>query len=388
MQRSGRWSGLIAISALLAFSAAAPTMADITSDRAAAILMWPEVDYFDESILEDPFPGVIDTIIQISNTSAESVLVHCFYENANAHCTNTGDVCLAGLDGVDNRFGCCDGESCGVCEPGWVETDFRVRLTPRQPLGWRASEGRATFPLSGAPGNTGPDGSSNAGSRIPPLPENPYTGLLKCIAINDDGTPSDRNVLKGEATIVVFEQDIDVDDDSEYTVAKYNAIGVEAIEGNVNDDRELVLGGPDAEYNGCPNFLILNHFFDLGENPVTGDPMNTGVVLVPCTQDLLRQIPGTAVVQYLVYNEFEQRFSTSRGVDCKFEQLLSQIDTNDRDRSIFSAGVSGTLVGQTRMNPIGSGLLGVAIELTGDSLAAFNLHYQGDRPDPDVITLP
>ncbi|MFN8640745.1 MAG: hypothetical protein U0802_03460 [Candidatus Binatia bacterium] len=29
--------------------------------------------------------------------------------------------------------------------------------------------------------------------------------------------------------------------------------------GAVNDDNVLVLGGPDAEYNGCPNFLILNH---------------------------------------------------------------------------------------------------------------------------------
>jgi hypothetical protein len=380
----------------LAVAVAAPAAADITSDRAAAILMWPEVDYFDEAILEDPTPGIIDTIIQISNTSAESVLVHCFYENANSHCTNTGDVCFGGAAGSAGPFDCCDGESCGVCKSGWVETDFRIRLTPRQPLGWRASEGLSTFPLSGAPGSTGPDGSSNAGSRVPPAPENPYTGLLKCIAINDDGTPSDRNVLKGEATLVVFEAAEDEattsgddDDDIEvHTIGKYNAVGIQAIEGNVNDDRELVLGGPDAEYNGCPNFLILNHFFDLGNNPVTGDEMNTGVVLVPCTQDLRRQIPGTAVVQYLVYNEFEQRFSTSRGVDCKFERLISEIDTTDRERSIFSAGVSGTLVGQTRMNPIGSGLLGVAVELTGDDIAAFNLHYQGDRPDPDIITLP
>jgi hypothetical protein len=393
-QRSDRWSWFIAVGAVLALGMAAPAAADITSDRAAAILMWPDVFYSQEVGEDDP--EITDTIIQLSNTSAESILVHCFYENANSHCSNTGDVCTVpelDPDEADSAADCCTGESCGVCRPGWVETDFRIRLTPRQPLGWRASEGRSSFPLSGAPGSTGPDGSSNAGSRIPPLPENPYTGLLKCVAINDDGTPSDRNVLKGEASLVVYEAggaDSD-DDDSEYTIAKYNAIGVEAIEGNVNDDSQLVLGGPDAEYNGCPNFLILNHHFDLGENPVTGEEMNTRLVLVPCTQDLLRQIPGTAIVQYLVYNEFEQRFSTSRAVDCKFEEWISQIDTTDPDRSIFSAGVSGTQVGQTRMNPIGSGLLGVAVEFQEsdrDDLAAFNLHYQGDRPDPDLITLP
>ena len=46
---------------------------------------------------------------------------------------------------------------------------------------------------------------------------------------------------------------------------------------------------------------------------MTGDRMtHASSPLVPCANDYLRQIPGDAVVQYLVYNEFEQRFSTSR----------------------------------------------------------------------------
>jgi len=265
-------------------------------------------------------------------------------------------------------------------------------------------QGLSTFPLSGRAGEVGPDGSSNAGSRIPPVPERVFNGELKCIAVNDDGTPSDRNVLIGNATRLI----------NGPQVAKSNALGFRAIEGAVNDDRELVLGGPDAEYEGCPNFLILNHFFDLGGNPAADGWFSfTRLVLVPCTQDLLRQVPGTSVVQFLVYNEFEQRFSTSRHVSCKADYLLSNIDTTDRERSIFSAGVAGTLSGQSRLNPIGSGLVGVAtesllaappvegfipdysgrailerIEDGGGSMADINIHEQGDRPEADLITLP
>jgi hypothetical protein len=99
--------------------------------------------------------------------------------------------------------------------------------------------------------------------------------------------------------------------------------------------------------------------------------------------------PGAAVVQYLVFNEFEQRVSTSKPFDCKFISLISNIDTTQNERSIFSAGVAGTLTGQTRLNAIGSGVLGVATEIHDlAAIADFNLHYQGDRTDPDFIILP
>jgi len=378
----------VAASALLV---SGPAGAVMTSDQAAAIVLWPDVLHN-----QDEDGEVFDTVLQLSNTSSEAILVHCFYENANSRCTNTGQVCSTGeVEPNSNEAGpqlCCVNDFCGRCLPGWVETDFRVRLTPRQPLGWRASEGLSAFPLTGVFGSTGPDGSSNAGSRIPPLPENPFTGLLKCVAINDDGTPSDRNVLKGEATYITYEED-----DEEINVSKYNAVGLQAIPGAVNADKKLCLGGgggepcPDGpEYDGCPNFLLMDHFFDRGFSPVVADQrLFTRLVLVPCTQDLLRQIPGESVIQFLVYNEFEQRFSTSRTARCKFETFLSSIDTTDPERSIFSAGVAGTLAGQTRMNPIGSGQIGVAMEFLGeDTSSYYNIHYQGDRPDADLITLP
>jgi len=289
---------------------------------------------------------------------------------------------------------------CGVCLPGWNETDFNIQITPFQPLGWLASDGVAgfdsippvslgTFPLDGVH-SFGIGGSSNAGSRIPGVPEEPFLGSLRCIAVDEDGVPVDRNVLKGETTLGFF-FDSPTPGDDFINVGKSNAVGIQAIEGQVNDDNVLVLGGPEPEYNGCPNVLILNHFFDFAEDPIIDDGSEVVTILnlVPCSEDYLHQIPGSAVVQYLVYNEFENRFSTSRPMQCNQFQVLSSIDTTQNQRSIWSAGVAGTLTGQTRINPIGGGLLAVAHELHEEAgLADFNVHFQGDRTDPDFIVLP
>lgn len=368
--RQGRWVGwsmALSLGALVGF--AMPAKAGVVSDRAAAILHWPDV-VVGTSDWDD-------TLIQLSNTSNDPVNLHCFYINANSHCSNDGSVCETPGD-------CCSGGVCGVCLPGWNETDFRIRLTPQQPIGWLASEGLSSFPIDGIV-RQGIGGSSNAGSRIPPVPEQPFDGALKCIVVDDSGVPIDRNVVKGEATKLVG-------DEAELDAAKYNAVGLKALEGAVNDDNVLVLGGDGAEYEGCPSVVVLNHFFDFALDPSNDDvDVTTELVLTPCSQDLLRQQPGSAVVQYLVYNEFEQRFSTSRTVNCKQALLLSNIDTTQNDRSIFSVGVAGTVTGQTRLTPIGSGLIAEAQEFHRGSLirsAAFNVHFQGDREESDQIVLP
>jgi hypothetical protein len=370
--RTVRWaSGMVAAAMVFPLFGARPVAADVVSDRAAAIVLFPQV------VADSRFA---DTVIQLSNTSSQPILAHCFYENANSHCSNTGEICFEASE-------CCNADSCGRCEAGWNEVDFLVRLTPFQPLGWRATEGLEEFPLDGV-SRTGRGGSSNAGSRIPPLPEDPFDGVLKCVSINNDGTPSDRNVLKGESTLVGFRMGSEV-----IVVSKSNAIGIQAIEGAVNQDKTLVLGGPDAEYNGCSEILILDHFFDLATSPVfvegaTPAEIETVLTLVPCTENLRTQTPGKTVVQFLVYNEFEQRFSASTTVECKYENLLSLIETTQRERSIFSVGVAGTLAGQTRIHPLSGGLVGVALEVQGNGIAEFNLHKQGNREDPDIITLP
>jgi hypothetical protein len=410
--RQVRWaSWMVGLAMALAVCGVRPVVADIRSDQAAAIVEWPSVIFLGAEDIGQPF--LIDTVIQLSNTDqSEPVNAHCFYENANSHCTNTGEVCIFAQQ-------CCNTETgCGICQPGWNETDFHVRITPVQPLGWVASQGVAgfdtspvppktvgTFALSGVPpsvGHCAPDvpqaACSNLGSRIPPVPEEPFNGSLRCIAVDDDGVPVDRNVLKGEATITFADETAEPETIS---VAKHNAIGVQAIPGANNGDNVLVLGGPPdaAEYNGCPEVLILNHFFDGAVNPVINRDdatILTALTLVPCSQNFLRQFPGLTpapiVVQYLVFNEFEQRFSASKSVFCKQLILLSNLDTPQNSRSIFSAGIAGTLTGQTRINPLDGGMFGVATEIHEISdpppLADFNLHYQGDRVDPDLIVLP
>jgi hypothetical protein len=360
-----------------------------------------------------------DTLIQLSNTSTNPVDAHCFYLNANSHCTNSGEPCSIGAQ-------CCAGGACGFCLPGWNETDFNVTLTARQPIGWLASEGLQTFcsenssqgeetgepciPLDGRVRRgpvdpTAPGGvtrfQSNAGTRIPPVPEEPFIGELKCIVVDGDtGEPvqgSDANVLIGQGTIGKVESDDEVE------MAKYNAIGIKALAEPNDDGQSNVLtllnsAAGQGEYEGCPNVLVLNHFFDFATNPAADDDdVFTWPVFVPCTENLLQQVPGAAIAQYLVFNEFEQRFSTSNAVQCFRATRLSFIDTTQPDNSIFNVNIAGTLTGQTRVTPIGSGLLAILLQINADSsddiftegdMAASNAHYQGQRPIPDRITLP
>ena len=106
----------------------------------------------------------------------------------------------------------------------------------------------------------------------------------------------------------------------------------------------------------------MNHFFD-GANVVThdgelGSPVHTDLTIVPCERDYLTQTanaPG-ATVQFLIYNEFEQRFSTSTRVDCYKETPLSDIDTRPGSEGdafwIFNVGVQGTITGMSRLRSV------------------------------------
>jgi hypothetical protein len=112
---------------------------------------------------------------------------------------------------------------------------------------------------------------------------------------------------------------------------------------------------------------------------------------------------GRSTAQFLVFNEFEQRFSTSRLIDCFDEVLLSNIDTRNNTRSIFSINVSGTIAGQSRIRGVGAGLLGSArvqrssfppsnVTLPVQGLGAgYNIHEEGQRnssDEEDFIVIP
>jgi hypothetical protein len=360
------------------------------SDRGAAIVVLPK-------IVVDEEAGV-DTLIQLSNASrTQRIAAHCFYVNANYHCSNNGDVCVPG-DGT----ACLDGGITGACVPGWIELDFRVLLTADQPLAWQASNGLrgSEFPCP-SDGQCKPDNGggiqSNAGGRVPPVPESPFVGELKCVQVDPgEFRPVNANDLEGAATI-------------ERTVAgpdpaKYNAVGIRTANAGPNDDGELIIGGPDAEYEACAGSLIVNHLFDGAEDPITSGTGSPGLArseltLVPCSQDFLSQEITPVTAQFLVFNEFEQRFSTSRQVRCLLDSQLSLIDTSQADRSIFNAGVTGTVAGSTRITGVNGGLIGSMIYNVGtgpealpgqrrEGGAAYNVHQQGDQSDEDRIRIP
>ncbi|GBD27199.1 hypothetical protein HRbin30_02543 [bacterium HR30] len=344
-----------------------PVAADVSSTNPAAILVFPKV-VVDTS-------NNIDTFIQISNTADQPVNVRCFYVNANGRCsTFPFQVCNP------NRENSCAFP--GVCVPGWQETDFAFRLTSKQPIVWRVSDGLPELPLADRPG---PKGEFNSGS-IPPSPDDPMIGELKCVQVGDDELPVDLNWLIGEAGIV---------DDGDTRI--YNAYGIQAIEGANNRDNTLVLG---QEYNGCPNLLLVSHFFDGVSLPLPGGgTIRTDLTLVPCSQDFNFQAPRSVVAQYLVFNEFEQRFSTSRSVTCFQEIALSDIDTRpgsgDDAFSIFNVAVQGTFTGQTIIRGVqtnatdrGTGLLAITEEFRGRGSDANVVHQRGLRTQPDIILLP
>ncbi len=375
--------------------------ADVTSDRAAAILVMPKL-IFDSrgrfNLNADP----TDTEIQITNVSNQSVNVRCFYVNANSHCSNSPEnVCFTTADCQVYGRG-------GLCFEGWIETDFEFTLSPRQPIVWRISEGLFTLPLA--------DTGQNSGS-IPAVSEDPFFGELKCVEVDENNAPIDRNDLKGEATIVA----VSTGESRTVDARGYNAIGIQAVEGANDGDNTLILGGEAPEYNGCPSVLILDHFFDDAVEPIDGDYLKTHLTLVPCSENFVLQDVALfdTTVQFLVFNEFEQRFSASRKLRCfkEFElcalgtQLDRRIpdddiraDANSCQRSIFSGIVACTLTGQTRILGVddgspdhGNGVLAVAEEFfrtDADNLLsvratdAFNLHQAGERATEDFIQLP
>jgi len=406
--KMGIWRGALACAAIvLAVETASARVIDptgVTTNESSAVVLYPVLK-------ADPADGV-DTLVQLTNTSVFLTKVHCFYTNTNSHCSNSPTTICTDQD---FRQVCPLG---GLCIPGWIETDFRLTLTKRQPLSWSINEGLSALPLADQPGMGNPP-QFNEGN-IPPVAEVPFTGELLCVQVDvTTELPTDRNDLKGEATIV----ESPASNIEGVDARKYNAIGIKAIEGRQDPNPQVLnVGGPEAEYGvfseatdpprfvGCPNILTLNHFFD-GAEVITHQGLSSDVfstlVLVPCANDYLTQTANgaPAVVQFLVYNEFEQRFSTSTSVQCYRETPLSDIDTRPgpqgNDFSIFSVGVQGTITGTSRLRSVAgpnvdgydaNGILAILTEqwnsTNGIFTASANVQFQGSREQGDRITIP
>jgi len=393
MRKMKRIGGLWALSGaaagvLMLVGVASAQPRYISTEQSGSIVVWPNVVW----------DGVRDTVIQLTNTHNRMVHAHCFYVNA-------APVNPQLPPSITNP-------------PQWVETDFWVWLTRQQPTHWVASLGRRVD-------FNDPFGSDGAGldvGLVPPVPLG-FTGELKCVQVDDGGAPLRANSLKGEATLIWPDGDI----------TQYNAI---ALAGNPEDqvgsgDQTLTLDRTPqnlgGEYNSCPNVLILNHFADgapdmvldqegecdpvciggteegtpcevdtdcAGAGRCLACPVSTSITLVPCQEDFENQIPGRVTVQFQIFNEFEQPFSTSTTVDCWLDSPISLLGTPGAANP-FTYRVLGTLGAVTRItpNPGNGGVIGVAQEMRRDTYAAsptagvvgpatraaYNIHIEGTR---------
>ena len=331
------------------------------------------------------FPKVVvsttaDTFIQLTNTNRATPgsppiarTVQCFY---------------------------IDSTTCGE------SSNFTIELSPGQPTAWTVHDGAPSLGIGG---------------------RGDFLGELKCVEVDGITTvvPVTVNDLKGEASIYT----VTGGNPGSVDVRSYNAIGLQAIApasssatptsigkkclfgahpgvGCVDDTPCLpggecgvtmclgqTAGSPEcgtANYVSCPNTLILNNFFDQALDPVSGKAITTNLTLVPCTEDLAQgtvEAQPITSVQFLIFNEFEQRTSTATKVQCFKEVQLSRIDAKPGAElaSVFNVGVQGTLVGQTRIRPVqvatdttvGHGLLGVAEEFHVTGSVAVNLNQVG-----------
>jgi hypothetical protein len=171
------------------------------------------------------------------------------------------------------------------------EIGFFVSLTPYQPLAWLASEGLSdTFSGSAAPPFFG-------------------TGELKCVVVAPRPELQFHNTMQGRVTVFGSSGD----------TVSYDAVGFQRL---TDGDFTNVVSLDGVTYAQCPDKL---HFQVLADQPTAVPPALSDLILVPCSEDLLTQVPTSTTVQFLVTNEFEQSFSTSIGISCFDRRHLSDI---------------------------------------------------------------
>jgi hypothetical protein len=332
---------------LLATMAAGATRAQVSTEEPASVLVFPK-------IIAD---GNRDTFVQISNSANSMVHANCFYVN--------GQLPFPHLP--PSPFN----------EPLWQVTDFQISLTAQQPTNWLVAAGRDTNPFEPpcARGSTDCYGTGFDPGTVPSLPGG-FAGELVCIEVDAAGFPISGNHLTGEVTL----EDLATGD-----VSKYSAIGLEGFDTN-NGDGDLMLG---EEYAACPARWFIDHTVDGSEVPAVGagSSFHTDLTIVPCTQDFLNEVPGNAILNLFVTNEFETTLSTSISVECWADLTLGDINI------IFQTGILGTPTAQTRVSMGAVALVAEEFRSTGGvtplvASSAGNAYAEGVNANPSVIRIP
>jgi hypothetical protein len=271
--------------------------ADITSDRAGSIIIFPKV-------IAD---GTRDTIIQITNTGNTPAFAHCFY--------------ISEYDAVADS-----------CHP----LDFDIRLTKQQPTVWLASVGRTASFADGFP-----PGMGNSGSAVvPPLTFSLLVHQLMCVQVDIGDVPTTGNQLKGEAIIYNVETP-----QKPYAISEYNAISILAGSAGSNVLDFSLAGSTTTGYNACPDNLIMNHYAQGAVDDFTNGTASTELTLVPCSALIEEDQPVWTVAQFQAWDELERSFSAS----VRFRCLLNIGLGDSRVAAAFSTSV-GTYF-KTRIRP-------------------------------------
>jgi hypothetical protein len=185
----------------------------------------------------------------------------------------------------------------------WVDKDqniedFMFRLTPNQPVWFRAGCGTGDI------------------MTVPPFQGD--FGELKCWAVNAAGDQQiSFNHLYGNA--VVFYED--------YTAFEYNAWSFTARGGTLGKEfgtpGKLELTGATGGYDACPQYLV--------ENFIAADDgwYQPALALAPCKQDLRQdRIPTCTKAKFDVWNENETKYTGAhRCIKCWYEGWLSELET-------------------------------------------------------------
>jgi hypothetical protein len=186
--------------------------------------------------------------------------------------------------------------------------DFHVLLTPNQPISWLASRGI----FSGA-------------TAVPPFGSN---GELKCIVEPNEEEVAAHNTIQGRAAVF----------GADGQTIGYSAVGfLRLTDGPLTNEIDL----DGVTYTQCPD---EQHFVFIASDPST-PAAESELVLAPCTEDLENLVTRRTVVQFIVTNEMEVRFSASTSVFCSLRVRLDHIDTSDPTKSIFSRAVLGSDTG-------------------------------------------
>jgi hypothetical protein len=331
-----RWLFAAVLAAVFASHAA---RAEVSSGEPAALLVFPLISV-------DATTGA-DTLIELANADDGEIFVRCLYRT--------------------------------VQESAAVVTPFQIRLMANQPVAWQASAG-----LGAVPGD---------GGVIPPL-GGPFTGALRCVAVDAAGAPVERNALFGSATLEQFSTTPAMTVDS----SRYAALGHDALPGRVDGDATLVLGGPAAEYAACPSSLIFQSFFDgavidLGVDAAVHRELATTLAVVSCAQSASAGTLST--VNFTVTNEFGQRLTFLRSISDQLVVPISRIDTETPAQSIFHVAQQNSLAGTIRITPqTGSGVLAIAVQTEIDPndplrrhAAGVSAQLDGARTDADLLEL-